>query len=214
MKIQIVVTESSWLNRYIESLLDRLEALGHSVFLLHDVHQVAAGDLAFYLSCSQLVPQAILDKNSHNLVVHASFLPEGRGWSPWTWQILEGRNEIPMTLFEAQESVDSGQIYLQKVMKFEGHELIDELRDAVAAMTVELCEEFVRDYDAVVANARQQEGEPTYYKRRGPQDSKLDPEASIVSQFNLLRVVDNEVFPAFFEHKGHKYIIKIQKADD
>ena len=214
MKIQIVTTKSSWLNEYINTLVEQFKKLGHTVDLLHDVHQIVESDIAFYLSCNQLVPKEILNKNTHNLVVHASYLPEGRGWSPMTWQILEGKNEIPMTLFEAEERVDSGQIYLQKTMKFHGHELIDELHEAVALMTVELCEEFVRNQESLVANAQQQTGEASYYDRRGPKDSELDPDLSIASQFNLLRVVDNEAYPAFLEHNGHKYIIKISKADD
>ncbi|WFS61218.1 formyltransferase family protein [Pseudodesulfovibrio thermohalotolerans] len=214
MEIQIVTTKSSWLNDYIETLVQKLGALGHDVRLLHDVYQITACDIAFYLSCNQLVPKDILSKNSHNLVVHASCLPKGRGWSPMTWQILEGENTIPITLFEAEEHVDSGQIYLQKLLEFEGHELIDELREALALMTIELCEEFVVDYHDIVANAKQQVGEPTYYPRRVASDSRLDPNETIAAQFNLLRVVDNESYPAYFELNGHKYTIKINKADD
>ena len=32
-------------------------------------------------------------------------------------------------------------------------------------------------------------------------DSRLKPEYSFVEQFNLLRVVDNERYPGYFEHK-------------
>ena len=39
--------------------------------------------------------------------------------------------------------------------------------------------------------------------------SELDINKSIKSQFNMLRVVDNERYPAFFSHKKKKYIIKI-----
>jgi methionyl-tRNA formyltransferase len=30
--------------------------------------------------------------------VHESALPQGQGWSPMTWQILEGASPIPVTL--------------------------------------------------------------------------------------------------------------------
>ena len=52
-------------------------------------------------------------------------------------------------------------------------------------------------------------GKGTYYKRRLPEDSEIDIEKSIKKNFNLLRVVDNEKYPAFFYYKGKKFIIKI-----
>ena len=44
-------------------------------------------------------------------------------------------------------------------------------------------------------------------------DSRLDPDDTIAQQFNLLRVVDNERYPAFFELLGRRYILKIEAAD-
>jgi methionyl-tRNA formyltransferase len=195
-------------------MVKQLTNMGHDVTLLHDVKRVADGDIAFFLSCTQIVSKEIRDRNQHNLVVHESDLPKGRGWSPLTWQILEGKNEIPITLFEAEETVDSGRLYLQKIMYFAGDELIEDLRKTQADTTIELCVEFVRDYAQVVANATEQTGKPTYYDRRSPKNSRLDPNKSIADQFNLLRTVDNEVYPAFFELNGTKYTLKITKMDD
>ena len=61
---------------------------------------------------------------------------------------------------------------------------------------------------------KEQIGEESFFKKRGAEDSELDTEQSIKDQFNLLRVVDNEKYPAFFEHLGKKYILKIYKADE
>jgi methionyl-tRNA formyltransferase len=59
---------------------------------------------------------------------------------------------------------------------------------------------------------------PTYYRRRTPEDSRLDPQRSIAEQFDLLRVVDPDRFPAFFDLCGHRYVVRIEKqagaADD
>jgi methionyl-tRNA formyltransferase len=74
-----------------------------------------------------------------------------------------------------------------------------------------LCHKFVARYPDIVAAAREQEGEESFYPRRGPKDSQLDPEKSIKDQFNLLRVVDNERYPAWFELAGQKYTIEIKK---
>ena len=45
-----------------------------------------------------------------------------------TWQILEGANCIPVTLFAAVAELDAGPIYLQKKIQLLAHELVDEWR--------------------------------------------------------------------------------------
>ena len=130
--------------------------------------------------------------NKHNLVVHESALPHGKGWSPLTWQILEGKNEIPITLFEAEESVDSGKIYITDTMHFNGTELVEELRQIQGEYTIKMCVSFVEGYPGITSREKAQSGRSSYFKKREPEDSKLDPDKTIREQFNLLRVVDNE----------------------
>ena len=40
-------------------------------------------------------------------------------------------------------------------------------------------------------------GEPSHYRRRRPVDSQMDTEKSLADQFNLLRVVVYQDYPAF-----------------
>ena len=56
---------------------------------------------------------------------------------------------------------------------------------------------------------KEQTGNKSSYKRRTPDDSKVDPNKSIKSQFDLLRVVDNEKYPAYFINENVRYNIKI-----
>ena len=128
-----------------------------------------------------------------------------------TWQILDGADRIPVTLIEAADDVDSGPVYAQRWIAFEGHELIDELRAAQAKATHALCRAFVDNYPESAAQGREQAGEPTYYPRRRPADSELDPEHSLIDQFNQLRVADNRRYPAFFEFDGHRYVLRIER---
>jgi len=180
---------------------------------IHNAKNISEGDLVFCLGCGQVLSSDILSRNQHNLVVHESALPKGKGWSPLTWQILEGKNEIPITLFEAAETIDSGKIYLQDHLEFKGDELIDELRQAQAEKSIEMCLKFVEEYPNILDQATEQCGESTYYSRRKPEDSKLNPDQTIREQFNLLRVVDNDRYPAFFEVNGTIYKIKIEKIN-
>ena len=213
LRITIATSADSWIHPYVDQLKTSLEAAGHEVRRVTSAAELSEGDLCFLLGCGFLVSSERLALHRHNLVVHESALPEGRGWSPLTWQILEGKSEIPITLFEAAEAVDAGPIYLQTTMRFSGHELVEELREVQGSSTVELCERFVAEFPEIVEQARPQAGEASMYARRGPEDSRLDPEVSLRDQFNLLRVVDNERYPAFFELDGRRYILQITRDE-
>jgi methionyl-tRNA formyltransferase len=87
---------------------------------------------------------------------------------------------------------------LQDAITFYGHELIDELREELAVCIVRMCCYFMETYPEILNKAQTQEGTESFYNKRYPDDSRLDPNQSIAEQFNLLRIVDNERYPAFF----------------
>ena len=209
MKITILVDNiNSWIMPYAKKIVKDLNNQ-HKIKLIHNQNKITFGDCVFFLSCEKIVKLEILKKNRHNLVVHESWLPKGKGWSPLTWQILEGKNKIPLTLFEAVDKVDDGDIYLQEEIKFKGNELIDELHQAQGEKTIELIKKFVNNYSKL--KRKKQVGRESFYSKRIPKDSELDIKKSIKQQFNLLRVCDNKKYPAFFNFKGHRYILKISK---
>ena len=201
------------------------EAQGHQVSWAHSTNEASRFCLnplvekdnspplllCFCLSFGEIVNEEFRSQFDHTLVIHESDLPKGKGWSPLTWQILEGKNKIPVTLIEAEDRVDSGVIYAQRWLDFQGHELIDELREGQAHATHDLCRWFVDHYPESVAEGREQKGEESFHTRRGPMDSELDPNKTLAEQFDLLRVVDNERYPAFFGHRGQQYRLNITK---
>ncbi|QBE67844.1 hypothetical protein SynWH8101_0232 [Synechococcus sp. WH 8101] len=144
------------------------------------------------------------------MVVHESALPQGQGWSPMTWQILEGASSIPITLFEAAADLDAGPIHLQQEIALQGHELVDEWRALQARATFDLCLTWFDRHHEVDKAAQPQCGDVSFYPRRRPADSRLDPELSLAEQFNVLRVVDNQRYPAFFYAHGRRYILNSQ----
>lgn len=212
-KIAIFSDAASWMSQDLMKLKTEIDSMGHEVVLYNYLPDFVSADFAFYLSFFKIVSSEFLSQFSHNLVVHASDLPAGRGWSPMTWQVLEGKDNIKVTLFEANSDVDSGDIYLQETLNFTGSELIDELRKKLVNATFSLCLNFIKEYPKILLYSKQQLGKATYYRRRKELDSELNPELSILSQFNLLRVVDNDRYPAYFFKDGHKYILKIFKEE-
>lgn len=211
MHICIVFDEDSWIFPFVLDLEIKLKKLGHFVTILNTFDSTNCYDIVFLLSYSKIVPEDLLRLNKNNIVVHESALPNGKGWSPLTWQILDGKNEIPITLFEASSVIDSGNIYIQDVIRFNGSELIDELHNKQGNATVSLCIEFVSKYTFYIEHAKHQKGDSSYYRKRIPADSELDINDTIKNQFNLLRVVDNKRYPAFFLYEGERFYLYISK---
>ena len=138
-------------------------------------------------------------------------LPEGRGFAPVQWQILEGKADIPVCLLEISDKVDAGNIFDKLILSLDGTELYEEIRKKQAMITFELIARFLESYPNF--NFQTQKGKPTFYRRRNPSDSQLDLDKTIRDQFNLLRICNNEDWPAFFELGGVRYKIKIDKMD-
>ena len=155
--IAIVSDADSWIEPYLKILENNLRKSGHFVARFHHFDSHNSYDFVFLLSYSKIVSKEFLKKNHHNLVVHESDLPQGKGWSPLTWQILEGKESFPITLFEADEQVDAGKIYLQQMMHFNGTELVDELRKKQGEATIVLCCRFIDEYPQILGRARNQQ---------------------------------------------------------
>ncbi|QXT39382.1 formyltransferase family protein [Gymnodinialimonas ceratoperidinii] len=209
-----VVTDppDGWFAPHAEALTHRLRARGHDACSVSRQEEVPAGDIAFYLSCTRLTPPGLLARNRWNLVVHASALPRGRGFSPLAWQVLEGRNDIPLTMITMAREADAGDIVMQRHLRFRGHELNDEMRARMGAEITGMCFELATAPAPPVV--RPQEGEPSHYPRRRPADSRLDPHRTLADQFDLLRTVDNDRYPAFFDLRGHRYVLKIHRQHE
>jgi methionyl-tRNA formyltransferase len=190
-----------------------MSSKGHIVTLVFDKAELQGGDILFLVSCSQMIRDAERQQYKAALVLHASDLPKGRGWSPHVWSILGGENQITLSLLEASEPVDSGAIWMKTTISLEGHELLQEINEKLFAAELKLMTQAVEDFGTI--KPIQQAGDPgPYMPKRLPADSQLDPNKTIAEQFDLLRVVDSQRFPAFFNFRGKKYLIQIEKAED
>ena len=211
LKITILTEQSSWVKSAVIELQSKLLDLAHYVRVIYNTKDIVKGNVCFILSFAQIIKESQLRMHDHNLVVHGSNLPEGKGWSPWTWEILNGKKDLYLSLFEAVQAVDAGPIYDSKRVKLCDDELVTEWRQILADETNALCLNWIKNYPQILKQARPQIGAETFYKKRMPQDSQLDENSPIIEQFNLLRVVDNERYPAYFEKNGIKYELHVFK---
>ncbi len=206
--IAILTSKDSWFFPYAENFVSILQKRGYLCKLFWDHETLNKSfDAVFILSYFRIIDEEFLKRNRFNLVVHESNLPKGKGWSPLFWQILKNKNVIPIVLFEAKKNIDSGNIYISDVIKLKGDELHDEIRQAQADKMVELCTMFIDSYQEIIP--KRQIGKQSFFRKRIPEDSELNINKSIKDQFNLLRIVNNEEYPAFFYLSNKKYILKI-----
>lgn len=186
-----------------------MTARGHVVSLHQDKSELTSGDILFLVSCSQVIRQSDRDKFTATLVLHASDLPRGRGWSPYVWAVVNGASTITLSLFEAADSVDTGDIWFKTTFHLEGHELLPEINARLFEAEVRLMTQAVDEFGSVVPVPQTGDPGPSMPKRTAA-DSRLDPHRTIADQFDLLRVVDNDRYPAFFELRGRRYVLRIE----
>lgn len=210
MKINILCdNKNSWFWDTNKNFLEEIEKLGNDVKVFETEESLSTADITAFISCTRLVSPDGLSKSKSNIVCHPSDLPEGRGFSPIAWEILNNKDKITFTLFEANEKADEGVIYSKQIYNLTGNELSDDLRQIQSEITYNMILDYIKKYPN--NNSYSQIGEGTWYPKRTPSDSELDTNKTILEQINLLRIVDNQYYPAFFYYKDAKYILKIYK---
>lgn len=182
----------------------------HAVSIHRRASELGGGDILFLVSCSEIVDAAVRRRFRHSLVLHASDLPEGRGWSPHVWAVLSGAETITVTLLEAADGVDTGAIWAKRRVAIPPHALHDEIDAALFAAEIALMDAAL-DLAADPRPTPQPETGGARLPRRRPADSEIDPERPIAEQFDLMRVCDPERYPAFFRLRGHRYAISLRK---
>lgn len=210
MKISILCSD---VNHPISPSLSRWAELNrfvHEVEVVSCSNMLVGGDILFLISCNEPICKELRALFRVTLVIHASDLPLGRGWSPHIWQVLEKKQFIKVTLLEAADIIDSGSIWTQIDLIIEEHETFSEINAKLFEIEMALMDFAILNFEVV--QPQPQDGRtPTHYRKRTPADSRIDPQLSIADQFDILRVADPERFPAFFELHGHRYLIHIQK---
>ena len=211
MKIEILNTDPEHpINRYLMQLTAKLEH-HHSISVIRSQKQITDGDLLFLVSCSELVDLRAAERFKHALVLHASDLPKGRGWSPHIWELLDGADCITVSLLDAAAAIDSGDIYKKVKVDIPRSALWDEINALLFAVEIQLIEFAIQNFENLKRYPQNSSDEVTYYPKRNPRDSEIDPNKPISEQFDLIRVCDPNRFPAHFHYRGEDYKIILEK---
>ena len=215
IKVALLFDKSNmWLEKHIsrETILQEVSEKTCCIDVFFEYEQIVGYDVVFILGFTKIIKSQLLSNNSVNLVVHESALPEGKGFAPVQWQILQGKRSIVVSLIEAGEKVDSGDIILQDIMKLSGYELWSKVREKQAKVTLSLITKFLNIYPDYTKQA--QEGEETFFAKRTDKDDELDADKTLREQFNHFRIANNEEYPLYFFINDKKYHLKIYNASE
>tara|TARA_B100000029_G_C17600420_1_gene965576 strand:+ start:4187 stop:4849 length:663 start_codon:yes stop_codon:yes gene_type:complete len=201
--------KNTWIKKYINHNSFSFSKKKYAFNFFTNKNKVKKFDVVFVLGYTQKLNNKFLKNNILALLVHESNLPYGRGSAPMQWQILKNKKKIYICLIIVDKKLDCGDIILRDQMVFKGDELNDEIRDKQAKYTLKIINNFLKKYPKFVR--KRQKGLPSYFRKRNKLDSKLDINKTLKKQFNLLRVCDNENYPAYFVYKSNKYKLKIYK---
>ena len=202
--------QNDWIFSFFKDF--NFERNNFSFYKFFETDKLIDFDIVFLLGYTKILSNEFLKKNKLTLVIHESDLPNGKGFSPLQWQIIQGKSEIIFSLIKASEKVDSGDIFLQSKVIFDGTELYEEIRKKQAEATKSLIIKFLNDYP--YNKSKKQEGSGYFFLRRTKADGELNISKTLEENFNLLRIGNNDLWPSFFYFRGVKYVIKIYKENN
>lgn len=183
------------------------------VRIVREIAHSDFGDYLFLVACHSRVERPTLSRFRNAFVLHASELPKGRGWSPMIWQLLAGATDVTVSLIDVAEKIDEGNIRAQRRFPAAAHETLSEINRKLFQCEIEMINEAIANPGALMNEVQDSAG-ATYYPKRTPEDSELDPELSIAGQFDKLRLADHERYPCYFHFRGHKYLLKLEKVSE
>ena len=146
-------------------------------------------------------------------VFHSSDLPNGRGWAPIFWTVMEGR-DLTISMIKAVEEIDEGQLISRGTLPLHGWEVEKEVRHLDKVLTIMMVEQFLIkiSQNEGVSVGIQQEGEGSWKRKRSPADSEITfhEDAEYLSRF--LRAIPDSA-PAFIKINGRKFLIQLKEAE-
>jgi methionyl-tRNA formyltransferase len=154
----------------------------------------------------RLFPEKVLQALRTGAIgVHGSsdFLPKGRGRSPLNWSIIEGRQRFVLHLFLIKPGVDDGDIVDYDIFDITAFDSIETLYQKCAILTARMLERSVSPLLDGTLKAMPQQGAPSYYPKRSPDDGLIDWEELDVWQIhNWVRALTRPYPGAFATLNG------------
>ena len=165
-------------------------------------------DLAILGGWQRLIPEEIIDSFNYGIIgQHGSseLLPKGRGRSPINWSLILNKERLIWNIFFIKSGIDDGDIIDYTNVNINQWDTCKTLYYKVSIIVKKM---YLENIPKILNNNLKpikQKGEPTFYKKREPEDGKIDWKKSVKEIYNLIRGV-TEPYPGAFTFLGPKKI--------
>ena len=186
-----------------------------SLCLYDTVSDLRWEGVLFLISYQERIHLKDFASYDHIIVFHASDLPKGRGWSPYIWDILSGAETITVCAISAAEKIDCGDIWTKTSFKVAKTDFLIDILEKISNAQLELLKRVVSMINNFeFPTPQDQRIKPTYFSRRTPKDSFLDPDKTLNQLFDQIRMSDRTRFPAIVQIHGEKFNVVMERLND
>lgn len=179
-----------------EDFLSGLKNFSSQLFVVYSYSMILGPDLL------SIPPEGVVN-------LHAGLLPSYRGANVLNWVLVNGEKETGITLHYMDERVDSGDIISQKHVPVGFEDTAVTLRARLVTAARELMTEQVpRILSGTNLRITQDETKARYWKRRTPEDGRIDWNWPVERIYNLIRALVKPWPGAYYlDASGQKNII-------
>lgn len=195
MKTYILVTEKPWHKKMFDDLSKRSNEKWilideKSLFNNEHLSELKA-DKIFIPHWNYIIPESIWSKYEC-LVFHMTDLPFGRGGSPLQNLIVRGYKSTKISALKVDDGIDTGDIYCKENLSLQG--TASEIFERSVPIITNMIENIINHN----LKPRQQEGVPVTFKRRKPEDGKMNNIDELDKVYDYIRMLDGEGYPPAF----------------
>jgi len=167
----------------------------------------------------RLIPEEILDTLDYGAYgVHGSAygLPQGRGRSPLNWSLIEDLDRFLLSVIRLDAGIDSGEMVDTVKFNINDYDEIKTLYYKTAVATQKILRGKMDEILRGECEFDEQEGTPTYYPKRNPEDGGISWRDKTRDIYNLVRAVSEPYPGAFTRYEDEKIMIwdSIPFSDD
>jgi methionyl-tRNA formyltransferase len=148
------------------------------------------------------------------LAIHAGHPPLGLGRAPIVWNMLLGRQDIEVYVFEMLPTADDGPILARAPIEITSYEDIRHLYEKVMLVGADLLFEALGRLMNGEKGAAQALQDRSFFPKRTPEDGRIDFRQDEIALYNFVRAQRPPYPGAFAELAGERWVIlKAQPFD-
>jgi len=170
-----------------------------------------AGNVLLNIGGEYFLPRPLRERFHMCLNLHPTLLPRCRGASSIAHVILEGDAYHGSTVHVMEDELDAGPIVMQAKFPVSPYDTYTTLQTKAYALEPELAAHAVAQ--CLCGQARpvpQNQTLATSYPPSTPDDSRIDPDESLLSLLDKIRACHPMEFPAFFDLDDRRVVVTVE----